>query len=292
MHLTNTTQKEVPLMADSITQPDTNETEPNSEQALKENEQDTQAQQPNTPEVAEPTPANVIWTPRFIIIFTLILVFGLSTESLLVRGWENHFYAEAWISFGHIALIVGCLIAVIVVTHSHWVRLGSIFGIVWAIFMSISQALTFYTLAPGSPLPAHVNAPLASALLGMYMCFSVERTPLRRWDSWFFRLMALIVIVTVGLAYLVTHGSLALAESAASAVLLVFCVLVWWSRPSCWRTQPGPTFLLGLMPALLLVMALPGVGVGGQGFFLLQLALFAVLLGVIRILQGEARRRK
>ena len=97
--------------------------------------------------------------------------------------------------------------------------------------------------------------------------------------------------VTVGLAYLVTHGSLSLAESAASAVLLVFCVLVWWSRSSCWRAQPGSAFLLGLMPALLLVMALPGVGVGEQGFFLSQLALFAVLLGVIRILQGEVRKR-
>jgi hypothetical protein len=278
-------------MADYVTQPDTNETEINREQALKENAQDTQVQQPNTSEVAEPIPANVIWTPRFIILFALILVFGLSAESLLTQGWENHFYAEAWVSFGHIALIVGCLIAVMVVTRSHWVRLGSVFGIVWAIFMSINQVLTFYTLDPGSPLPAYVNAALAGALLGMYMCFSVEGTPLRRWDSWFFRLAALIVIVTVGLAYLVTHGSLSSAESAASAVLLVFCVLVWWSRSSCWRVQPGPTFLLGLMPALLLVMALPGVGVGEQGFFLAQLALFAVLLGMIRILQGEVRKR-
>src|SRR5579863_3865532 len=110
-------------MADYVTQPDTHETEINSEQIFKENEQDTQAQQPNTPEATEPIPANVIWTPRFIILFALILVFGLSAESLLTQGWENHFYAEAWISFGHIALIVGCLIAVIVVTHSHWVRL-------------------------------------------------------------------------------------------------------------------------------------------------------------------------
>ncbi|SRR6266566_4093371 len=278
-------------MADYVTQPETNETEIHSKQALKENEQHTQAQQPNTSEVAEPIPANVIWTPRFIVLFALILVFGLSAESLLTQGWENRFYAEAWVSFGHIALIVGCLIAVMVVTRSDWVRLGSVFGIVWAIFMSMNQVLTFYTLDPGSPLPAYVNAALAGALLGMYMCFSVEGTPLRRWDSWFFRLAAFIVIVTVGLAYLVTHGSLSSAESAASAVLLVFCVLVWWSRSSCWRAQPGPTFLLGLMPALLLVMALPGVGVGEQGFFLSQLALFAVLLGMIRILQGEVRKR-
>lgn len=278
-------------MADYVTQPDTNKTEIHSEQELKEIEQHTQAQQPNTPEAVEPTPASVIWTPRFIVIFALILVFGLSTESLLVRGWENHFYAEAWVSLGHIALIVGCLIAVMVVTGSHWVRLGSVFGVVWAIFAGINQVLTFYTLAPDSPLLAYVNAALAGALLGMYMCFSVEGTPLRRWDSWFFRLAVLIVIVTVGLAYLVTHGSLSLAESAASAVLLVFCVLVWWSRSSCWRAQPGSAFLLGLMPALLLVMALPGVGVGEQGFFLSQLALFAVLLGVIRILQGEVRKR-
>jgi hypothetical protein len=278
-------------MGEHLTQPDTHESVTHSEQALKQNEQDTQIQQSNTTATLEPASAKVIWTPRFIVIFALILAVGLSAESLLTRGEVNHYYAPAWVLFGHVGLIVGCLIAVVAVTHSWWLRVGSIFGMIWAVFISINLVLTFYTLDFASPILAYVNAGVAGGLLGMYMCFAVDGMPWGRWDMWFFRLAPVVVVATFVLAYVLEGRSLSSADSAASAVMLVLCVLVWWVRSWCWRMQPGPTFLLGLMPALLLVLSLPGVGVGETNLFLSKIALFALLLGVIRILQGELRKR-
>src|SRR6266487_6470878 len=138
-------------MADGLTQPDTNEANIADEQAHKHDEQGAgAAQQAGMVGAGESTPTNVIWTTRFIVIFALTLMLGLSTESLLTQGWQNHYYAGVWVSFPHVALIVGCLIATMVVTRARWVRWGGIFGIVWALFTSINLVLSLYTLDPAS----------------------------------------------------------------------------------------------------------------------------------------------
>ena len=50
----------------------------------------------------------IIWTPRFIIIFGLTLVLGLSLESILTQGWLNKYYSGQWIFLAYVVLIGLC----------------------------------------------------------------------------------------------------------------------------------------------------------------------------------------
>ena len=63
--------------------------------------------------------AKIIWTPRFIVIFALILVFGLSIESLLAQGWLNGYYTGLWIFQIHIMLVCSGWIALLLLAHSN-----------------------------------------------------------------------------------------------------------------------------------------------------------------------------
>ncbi len=126
--------KGVPPVADSTAQPDTDHTEESdqisetttesSEQPIQETQEAQEAPIAGvssvTPSVSAPT-TTIIWTPRFMVIFALTFVFGLSAESLLTQGWLNGFYPTYWVLLAHIALITGCWIAVIVLARSWWV---------------------------------------------------------------------------------------------------------------------------------------------------------------------------
>jgi hypothetical protein len=279
-------------MADSITQPGTNDIKESADPIISLDEQLTQ----NTQLVAatgNSTPAaNVIWTPRFIVIFALSLVIGLSADSLLTQGWANHYYSSAWVALGHLILAFGLLVVIIFVTRSWWVRLGGLFGCLWAIFASINIILSFYTLDPASPLPAYSNAAICSALLACYICLSVERTPFTAWDTWFFRLVIIVGACAVALAYFITpeeSRSLGTLESDIAALGLVLCILVWWIRPSCWKIQPGPTLLFGLTPTISLLLSIPGIWNGQSNFYFGQLSFLCFILGTIRLLKCEIR---
>ncbi|MDQ2903068.1 MAG: hypothetical protein M3Y81_05885 [Chloroflexota bacterium] len=256
-------------------------------------ESDTRPMAGNREQAASP-PA-IIWTPPFIIIFTLTLALGLSVESVLTQGWQNALYAGSWVLLGHVVLIAPCWFLIVMRPRSLWARVGGIFGCLWAIFAGINFIVTLFPLAVNGPVIAHLNAASSSALLGAYICFSIEHTPLHRWDSWFFGL-ALIggsaaVILTYFLAAADTRG-LSTLESGVGATATILCVLVWWLRPSCWKTQPGPTLLFGLAPSIQLLLAIPNITFSGTNFFFSQVVLLCILLGALRTLQGQLVRSK
>ncbi len=283
-------------MADGVTQPGTGATEASNVTTNRLDEQDIDKTQQQLTTTADSStiPPTVIWTPRFLVVFALTLTMGLSAESLLTQGWASHYYAGQWVLLAHVTLIFACFIAIILTTRSWWIRVGSIFGCTWAIFTSINLVVSFYKLDPASPVPAYLNAIICCALLGAYICLSIEHTQLTAWDTWFFRFALIIGICGVLLAYFTKPAvvrSLSIIESAAAAIGLVFCVLVWWLRPSCWKTQPGPTFLFGLTPGIILLLSIPSLGRGTTNLFLSQVALLSLLLATLRILQSEHKRK-
>ncbi|MFL5627430.1 MAG: hypothetical protein ACJ788_17780 [Ktedonobacteraceae bacterium] len=277
-------------MAESIARPDTNVTTNSDEQKVNATQHDA-----DKPEVAVTTPTTVIWTPRFIVIFMLTLVLALSLESMLTEGWMNHIINASWVLLAHVACILGCMLATMFTTRSWWIRIGGIFACIWAISTTFNQFLGLFTPDPTSPILAYVNAIISSALLGSYICLSLERTPYTAWDTWFFRIALIIGICIVGIIFFVTlaaQGPLSTVESGIAAQGLVLAMLVWWLRPSCWRTQPGPTLLFGLTPAISLLLTLTSLGHGTTNFFLSQVALLSLLLAIIRMLQGELLHKK
>lgn len=239
--------------------------------------------------------SSIIWTPCFILIFGLTLVIGLSMAALLTEGWTNRYYAGEWVLLFYIALLSGGWIVVIARTRSPWVRIGGIFGGIWTFLTGSSYILGLLTVDPQSPIIAHLNAATNSALLGAYICFSINRTPLRRWDTLFFRFAPIIggcIIILIFLLIPAKNRSLSTLESTIAGVTLYLCLLVWWLRPSCWKTQPGPTFLFGIVPVIQLILAIPGAIPLDTNLFFTQVMLLSTLLGILRMVQGEIRRTR
>ena len=253
---------------------------------------------------------HIIWTPRFIVIFALTLVLGLSIESLLTQGWLDGYYSGLWIFQVHVVFVCLGWLALLVLTHSSWIRIGSIFGIVWALFMTIH--ITIYSLNTDLALRVHalINAATCIALLGAYICLSIDKTPINRLDTWLFGLAPLIVCFVVILIYFLTPAyerSLTTLENAIASTALILSLLVWWIRPTSWKSQPGPTFLFGCVPLILLILALsakefnpstyflakvlgqpiPYLLTNDSNFFFSQVALLCLFLGIMRVLQFE-----
>ena len=288
-------------MAESIVQPDTNNTNEDdnlSETVSHVQETHREAKEalsvPAVSVLAPSTSNTIIWTPRFIVLFTMVLVIGLTADSIFTMGWVQHFVFNEWVSFGHVVLVAGCLLGIIFVTRSWWSRLGGIFGCVWATFICIGLLLTFVKLDSASPIPAYLNAATSSALFGTYLCLSLEQTSLSRWDGWFFSIASFVSLCVLPLTFFLmppASRSLAQVGSGIAATMLVLSILVWWLRPSCWKAQPGTTFLLGLTPAIYLLLNLTTLGKGQSNFSLSLIAYLALLLGMLRVLQAELRRK-
>src|SRR5260370_3304058 len=132
------------------------------------------------------SPPKAIWTARFMVIFALTLVIGLSAESLLTNGWLSSYYAGWWIFQVYVIFNSICWLALVVVARSSWVRIGGIFGCIWAFFMIVNITLTALNSDPGSSIPGSVNAAICIALLGSYICLSIARTSFSPLDTWFF----------------------------------------------------------------------------------------------------------
>ncbi len=232
----------------------------------------------------------IIWTPRFIVIFSLTLVIGLSIASLLTQGTLNGYYPPQAILLTLVIFALGGWIAVVILARSLWTCIGGIFGSIWAIFMGIHLGISLLPIDPHASILLHLNASTNSALLGSYICLSIDRTPFHYWDSWFFRLAPILGSGAVAAGYFLLPTeiqSLRNLESTTVTVTLILCILVWWARPSCWRSQPGTTFLFGVMPFILFLLSLPGItDREGHFFFFTHLALFSLLLGIMRVLQG------
>src|SRR6266576_1443001 len=108
-------------MADNLSQSDPNHPQDSALQA--EDAQDNQTGA--TTSVLQPTSLSpIIWTPRFIIIFFLLLVIGLSGANMLIRGWLNRYYPAGWVLMAYTVLNLGSWIFVSKYARSPWVRLG------------------------------------------------------------------------------------------------------------------------------------------------------------------------
>lgn len=258
------------------------------------------------------SPPKVIWTQRFMVIFALTLVIGLSAGSLLTQGWFDGYYVGQWIFQAYVIIICLCWLALTAVARLSWVRMGGIFGCIWALFMTVNIVISALYIDPGSLVSARVNAATCIALLGAYICLSIARTPFSRLDPWLFGLAPIAGSSAVAIIFFLTPAnerSLTALESFIATIALILCILVWWLRPTCWKTQPGPTFLFGCIPVLLLLLAIPSFGFNVSNFFLAhvvlhpvgdvpdnqanfffsQVALLCMLLGTMRVLQGEIR---
>lgn len=252
----------------------------------------------------------IIWTPRFIVTFALTLVFGLSIESLLTQGWLNNYYTGQWVFQVYVILISISWLALFVLTHSRWVRIGSIFGCIWALFITLNIIVSTQHSDLASRVLAMVNAATCIALLGSYICLSIDNTPFNRLDAWFFGLAPIAGSIAVALVYFLTPANehtLNALENAIATIALVLSVLVWWIRPTSWKSQPGPTFLFGCVPLILLILAISGPELNATNYFLAhvlrqpipnlltnetnffisQVALLCLFLGIMRVIQFE-----
>lgn len=291
-------------MAESVTQ-DGSEHSGNSEPEAERNEQDTneleadhdEQEQLEQLDISPPDTivsggGRVIWTPKFILLFALALVLGLSADSLFTQGWIEGYYRAIWVLFGNFALLLGLWIGAVVVARSWWVRMGAIFGCVWAIFSTINLVTMLFNFDLHTAVPAYLNAAFSCALLGAYVCFSSAYCEMRRWDMWCFRLAAGFggIFIVIGLFFPSSNSIPAALATDIATVAAILSILVWWVRPQCWRTHPCLTFFFGALPAIALLLSLPDATNARVNFFFTQVSLLCLILGLVRLIQGERVR--
>jgi hypothetical protein len=258
--------------------------------------------------VVLPEETPVIWTPRFIVLFAMTLAPGLSLESLLTQAWAIRWFTGTWVFLGHIALVSASWITLLLISRSRWMRLGAVFGLICALFIALNIIMQAILIQPSNYLLAHVNVVTFLALPACYICLTIERLPIGRWDAWLLGLTPVLGIVLLVPVYILrSDRSLAGLENSISVVALILSTLLWWMRPTCWRNAPGPTFLFGFVPILLLMLDVVYVGNGSFNFFPVhvtlnasatfgtretvfffsQALLLCLLLGIMRLIKSE-----
>lgn len=276
-------------MAERVIQSDSDKADVEKQVATPPNTELLRPAPPDTSSLSS-IPTAISWTPRFIVVFFLTLVLALSAESLLTAAIMQGWIAPILAFLPHTLAALGLLFLLITRSRSLWLRVGGVFGCTWAIFACVSFFVNALALDPKSTIPLHLTAATNAALLGTSICFSIDHTLLHRWDNWFFRFVLIIAGCVVALVYFLlpneTRSSLSL-ETVIATVMLFLSLFVWWLRPSCWRAVPGPTFLFGLTPFILLLLAIPDFANTSDHFFFSQVAFLTLLLGILRTLQGE-----
>jgi hypothetical protein len=234
----------------------------------------------------------IIWTPGFIIRFVLVLIVGLSVAGLLTEGWVNGYYPSEWSEIVYTILAFTCWFALFLSASSLWVRLGAGLSIIWTAFMGIHFCITL--LIPREQtytIIAHVVAATNIALVGSYVCLSIAYILFKRWDTWFFRLVPIATVIGIALAYHFAppqlQHTLRGLENSTAEIALALSLCIWWLRPSCWKTQPGPTFLLGMIPLLQLFFSMSYTYTGGEPVFFTLVVLLLSTLAAMRIMQRE-----
>jgi hypothetical protein len=238
--------------------------------------------------------STIIWTPPFIIIFALTLVVGLSLASLLTQAWDNRLFQPGWILLGNTTILGALWVAIVIRARSLWVRIGSGFACLWVVFTAINFISGLLSVDAGLSVIAYLNAATNIALLGSYIVFSTHGVPFRLWDRWFFRVAPILgsCLALTGFFFPPQFiGRLPSLASTTAAAALYLAIAAWWLRPSCWKTQAGPAFFLGVAPAILLMLSIPHAFNGSSNFFFLQVSLLGSILGAMRLLQGELRQR-
>src|SRR5436305_991687 len=153
-------------MAESSTQPEMNrpndarvetvEIAPRDERQVSEDSAQFSDDSSELPLAHHSTP--IIWTPRFVVIFALMLVLGLSAASLLTQGMLNGYYPPQAILLTLVIFALGGWIAVVILVRSLWVRVGGIFGSIWAIFMGTHLGISLLPIDPNASILLHLNA--------------------------------------------------------------------------------------------------------------------------------------
>lgn len=229
-----------------------------------------------------------LWTPRFILFFAFITITGLSAASLLTEAQMNNHYQSSLILSGY---VIGILIALIRLTcyaRSSWMRVSTLFGYLWAIFSLITFFLPMS--GPLSLIRIQLLAAASSTFLGFYVCLSTHQTPHQRWDTLLFGLippLGACILIAYVLLHPIHNDHLRGFIETATTVLLAFASVLWWLRPSCWRTQACPTFLFGIAPLIFIFVTYWAGDRIGTRLFLSQIALLCILLGIIRVIQAE-----
>ncbi len=234
----------------------------------------------------------IIWTPTFIVTFALLVAVGFSLASIFTQIDVNSTLNVYAVLLVYTLLLLVAWIAVMRRARSFWIRLGALFSCAWTILTGTGFLLGWLAVSAHSPLLAHTSAGANAAFLAAAICLSSARTPLLRWDAWFFRIAPGLSIILIAGLYLLlptNDRSFGFFESITAGVALYLSIAVWWLRPSCWRSQPGPTLLLGLSPAVLLLLGIPRVVSGGTTFFFVQVILLLVLFAALRIWHYERR---
>ncbi|MBA2394829.1 MAG: hypothetical protein H0V70_19050 [Ktedonobacteraceae bacterium] len=250
----------------------------------------------NLPEKGADIVPLIIWTPGFILRFTLVLIVGLSVAGLLTEGWVNGYYPSEWTELAYTILAFACWFALFLSANSLWVRLGSGLSIIWTGFMGIHFCITLLIVRDQTyTIIAHVVAATNIALAGSYVCLSIAYILFKRWDTWFFRLAPIATVIVIVLVYHFsppqTHTLRGLENSTAE-IALALSLCIWWLRPSCWKTQPGPTFLLGMIPLLELFFSMSRNYTEGEPVFFTLVALLLSALAAMRIMQREQQYAK
>jgi hypothetical protein len=234
----------------------------------------------------------IIWTPRFIVLIALIVIVGLSTASVVTQGWFNNYYSSGLIMMLYTIPNLISWIILFKYARTRWMRWGVFFGYMWAILTALYFRLNYGFIDPHIPTTLHLQVAIYSALALAYICMSLAGASMRRSDIWFFRL-APIAIAIFFLAQLVLRfvfGRIAQGmEAIIFSEILYFDVLVWWARPSCWKRQPGPTFLFGFVPFLEIALTISPAVTEEVKVFFMQVSLIVMLIGILRLLQCELR---
>lgn len=228
----------------------------------------------------------IIWTPRFIISFTLLLILGLSGATMLTNGMLNGYYAPGLILLLWTLGGGACLFFLSVRARSFWVRLGGGIGCLWSVLSGLTCVLTLLPLTSQSTMLLYTATATSCVLLACYVCLSIAHVSWQRWDTMFFRTIPALLLLT-GFAFLLRSHTWSSLTFVMLVALLILSIAIWWIRPSCWREQAGPALLFGLAPLTLLSQVLPD-GINSEpGFFFAQVAFLCLILATLCLSRCE-----
>lgn len=242
------------------------------------------------------TGATVLWTPAFILFFAILFGLGMSIASLMSFIWVNsQLYPIDKIGEAYSVILVIVWLTVIVRARSGGIRLGSAFGCIWALGIFGQFWLNSHAIEPQAAIMTEMRALSNSALLGSALCLSTSRVRLQRWDVAFLWLLPLLFCSYLAYSYIKAPAdmhSLLFIEGKIASITIYLAIGVWWLRIGCWRDQAGPTFLLGL--AIILWWLSDNVSnINTElSLFILQMFFLYLIMGLVRIVQGERRLKK
>lgn len=290
-------------MPDSVIQPEEQQKPVAGELSELINEPTASSSQP----VQFPETTRIIWTPRFMVGFALLLVLGLSVESALASAWNTHVITGdgLLIILGHLLPGTAAWLGLAIVARSQWTRIGAISGLICAIFLTLDAFAIYRGMNTTSLLQSYFNVAACLALFGASLGLSIEGLLETRWDHLIYFLLPALGGLGVLLTYLLTpqHSLMTVENAVATAALIAAC-LIWWARPTCWRLAPGPAFLFGIVPVVQMLMAQvngsmhsyfllqilnPTINswINLNNFFFAEMILLALLLGCLRLIKGE-----